>query len=157
MKYYVYIIIGVVLVAVVAGFFVVGSPREGRLQRFDERRVSDLQQLQSEILRYWQSKSRLPANLVDLKDDIAGFAPPVDPQTGVSYTYTIKGETSFSLCATFAKPSINAIQTNQRAVPKAPYPVGYGDAGQTFEHGAGYTCFDRTIDKDLYPPLQKNK
>lgn len=145
MKYFVYITIAVVLVAVVAGFFVVGSPREGRLQRFDERRVSDLQQLQAEILQYWQSKNRLPANLADLKDDIAGFAPPVDPQTGASYVYTIKGETSFSLCATFAKPSINAIQ------------VGYGEAGQTFEHGAGYTCFDRTIDKDLYPPLQKNK
>lgn len=157
MKYFVYIVIVVVAAAVVAGFFVVGSPREGRLQRFDERRVQDLQQLQGEIIHYWQSKGRLPASPADLRDDIAGFVPPVDPKTGASYGYTVRGELGFSLCATFARPSINIQEKNRQTLPKAPYPAVYGEPGQNWEHGAGYTCFDRTIDKDLYPPLPKTK
>lgn len=156
MKYFVYTVIGIVAVAIVAGFFIVGSPKEERLRRFDERRVQDLQNIQSEIINYWLSKEKLPENSGLLKDDIRGIAAPKDPETGAEYQYQVKGALSFSLCANFARPSLGVSQN----IPKLSYPVGlpgqggyYGD--QNWKHDIGLVCFERTIDKDLYKPQPK--
>lgn len=130
-----------VTVAVVGGFFIIGSPMQARLQLFDAQRVNDLQRIQSEIVNYWQMKSRLPETLNALRNDIRGFVPPVDPDTKAPYEYIVEGPMSFSLCATFVVPSSM----------KNPGPI-IGDIGQ-FYHGSGRTCFKRTIDKDLYPPF----
>ena len=130
-----------VAVAVIAGFFIIGSPMQARLQLFDAQRVNDLQRIQSEIVNYWQMKGRLPETLNALRDDIRGFVPPADPETKAPYEYMVKGPMSFSLCATFVVPS----------VMKDAGPVTY-DMGQ-FYHGSGRQCFERTIDKDLYPPV----
>ena len=144
MKYFTYVIIGIVAIAIVAGFFLVGSPQEKRLQRFDDQRVQDLSFLQNQIVSYWQSKSKLPANLLDLKDDIRGIAVPHDPQTGGDYGYEAKGAFAFSLCADFVRSTQS--QTDQTK------PVAYDYYGGNWRHGAGHVCFDRTIDKDIYKP-----
>src|SRR3989338_8982898 len=89
MKFFIYFIITIVAVAVVAGFFIVGSPQEERLRRFDEQRVSDLQNLQYQILNYWQNKNKLPVVLSDLRDDISGFVPPVNPESGAEYGFRV--------------------------------------------------------------------
>ena len=39
-----------------------------------------------------------------------------------------------------------------------PMPAGVGEKGATSEswqHGAGDTCFERTIDPERYPPYSK--
>ena len=61
-----YVRIGVAVLAVVtigAGFFIVGTPAEARLARFDAQKVNDLQNIQSQVVYYWQAKQKLPARL----------------------------------------------------------------------------------------------
>ena len=52
----------VVLVGIVAGFFIVGTPAEQREKRFDEQRVNDLQNIQNRVINYWSKKGTLPGN-----------------------------------------------------------------------------------------------
>lgn len=146
MKYFIYTIIVLVVLAVIAGFFVVGSPQEERLRRFDERRVQDLQIIQSEIINYWQRKGILPNNLADLRDNIRGFLPPTDPVTGEQYGYAARNASQlvFTLCATFARAS--------EAVGTPAKTVAYYEP-QNWQYSAGHFCFERTIDPQLYPPV----
>ena len=142
---FVYIISGVIAATIIGGFFLVGSPKEERLFQFDQQRVSDLQNIQSQIINYWQRKVRLPETLNNLKDDIAGFQIPVDPQTGASYEYSVNGPESFELCATFNRPSPTQVKS-----PSIPMELG-----QNWDYKEGRICFERIIDKDLYPPFEK--
>jgi len=152
MKYFNYFIIGAVAAAIIAGFFMIGSPAKQRQLQFDDRRINDLSYLQSEILYYWQNKETLPAGLSLLKDDLRGVNVPVDPENGSSYGYEVKGLNVFALCATFNLPSVNL---NKSQAKPAPY-YGDGFMGQsTWEHQTGMTCFERTIDEDFYK-LKRN-
>lgn len=153
-KIFIYAIIAVVAMAIIAGFFLVGSPNKARLMKFDEQRVSDLQIIQSQIIYYWQNKEKLPAKLDDLKDTISGFNPGKDPETGENYSYYAKGELEFSLCANFNLPSPEGIKP---IVELPTYPPQYIPSGSdsNWTHAAGNICFDRTIDKDLYKPVKK--
>ena len=157
-KIFIYSIIVIVTVAIAAGFFIVGSPQQERLRRFDDQRVSDLQIIQGQIIYYWQNKENLPLTLNDLKDPISGFNPGKDPQTGADYVYNVKSELEFALCADFNLPSF---QSSQPSVELPTYPPQYypnpKTADYNWDHAAGYTCFERTIDPELYRPIQKAK
>jgi hypothetical protein len=99
-----------VLLAVVWGFALVGSPGTTRLQRFDQQRLSDLQTIFREI----QSLCRDP----DLKDQLKHPLPATleelamlarherinlsDPETRQPYGYTVKDGTTYELSATFS-------------------------------------------------------
>lgn len=140
----------VVVVSVIAGFFVIGSPLTERIRRFDERRVNDLQTIQWEIINYWQMKAMLPPTLEALRNDISGFVSPTDPdpeKAGVAYEYSVEVPLSFSLCATFTMAAENRIQGVMHLSPSQQ-----GIAG-SWAHGAGRVCFKRTIDRDLYPSV----
>lgn len=151
--------VGILLVVVIAsGFLILGSPSQVRLSRFDDQKVSDLQNIQWQIVNYWQQKQRLPATTSDLSDSISGFVAPIDPQSGEQYLYESTGNLSFKLCATFNAESRANSQTNVRAVPiplKAKGEGGMGLEQFTWQHKAGQVCFDRTIDPELYPPFRK--
>ncbi len=148
MKFFVSSVILIVTAAVVAGFWIVGSPQEERLRRFDEQRVSSLQYIQSEVLNYWINKSALPKALSDLRDDLRGIVIPTDPETGTDYTYVVKGPLTFSICASFSRPNTFSDPKTGRSIPAmAPY---YDGLSQNWQHDSGYTCFERTIDKDFY-------
>ena len=154
-KIFIYLIITIVTVAIAAGFFIVGSPQSERLRRFDDQRVSDLQIIQGQIIYYWQNKENLPLTLNDLKDPISGFNPGKDPQTGADYVYNVKSELEFALCADFNLPSF---QSSQPSVELPTYPPQYYPSGDSnWTHAAGYVCFERTIDPELYRPIQKAK
>lgn len=136
----------VVIAALVGGFVVAGSPMAERLYRIDDQRVNDLSSLQYQLTYYWQAKQKLPATLDDLQDPLTGFSVPTDPETGAPYEYTVSGKLGFELCATFAKETRQAMNATR---PAAPY-------GESWQHEAGRTCFPRTIDPELYPPLPKH-
>ncbi|MBM3257306.1 MAG: hypothetical protein FJY98_03170 [Candidatus Liptonbacteria bacterium] len=137
----------VVLAAVIGGFMVSGSPMRARDLRFDEQRVGDLQNIQWQVVNYWQTKGKLPASLAELKDPIGGYEAPRDPLTDAAYEYSVKGERVFSLCATFALP------TRTDAFGKSISESYYGPStGDNWQHEEGRTCFDRTIDPERYPP-----
>ncbi|MDP3696840.1 MAG: DUF5671 domain-containing protein [Candidatus Taylorbacteria bacterium] len=147
--------------SIIAGFFIAGSPQNQRLVRLDERRVSDLQTIQWQLINYWQRKESLPANLNDLTDPISGFIVPRDPETGGSYEYNISDDLSFELCVVFSTSAVDGASPEMRlakpvpamAPDTAPYPVG-GDHYNVWWHDAGRVCFERTIDPDLYPPIK---
>jgi hypothetical protein len=138
-----------VLGSIVGGFMVMGSPFTVRQIRFDERRVSDLQNLQWQLVQYWQQKEVLPASLAGLKDEIAGYVPPVDPETGEAYVYNLKGARQFELCARFN------LVSRPTAGNSYARPIGFDLENETWEHAAGLTCFTRTIDPERYPPSPK--
>lgn len=136
-----------VLAAIVAGFFIMGTPGQVRLYRFDNQKVSDLQNIQWQIVDFWQRKEMLPASLAELEDPISGWQIPVDPQ-GQEYRYERTGETSFRLCATFNAES--RVDYSESMPSRA-----YGTLDGNFQHDAGEHCFDRTIDPERYPPYTK--
>lgn len=142
MKYFVVLISLIIGLAVVTGFFIVGSPQEQRLLKFDERRIQDLQLIQSELINYWVNKEGLPSNLADLRDDLRGFSMPEDPQTNEEYGYKIRDDLNFALCANFSNSSPE-ISTPKPAYPEPIYQ-------ESWQHQAGYTCFERTIDPEIH-------
>ncbi len=138
-------VIGLVVVAVVFGFFIAGSPFQQRAYRMDQQRVQDLQVIQGQIVSFWQNKERLPASLDQLKDPISGFVPPGDPQTGAAYGYRVIGFLTFSLCADF---TASGSSEGGMAAPKAVDSVQY--RMDNWQHEAGRVCFERTIDPEIY-------
>ncbi len=127
-----------VIVSLISGFIIIGSPQKIRDLRFDVLKVNDLSQLQSEIIRYWQDKEALPATLEDLNTSF--FTIPTDVETKDSYGYTVVDETTFTLCAVF----------NQEGDLQNRYNK------DSWKHDAGEVCFERTIDPDrLKPSLQR--
>lgn len=100
----------VVVVAIVLGFALVGSPATTRLQRFDQQRLDDLQTIFREIQSLCHDpdiKDELKRPLPKSLDDLAELARferinLTDPQTGLRYGYTVKDETTYELCATFS-------------------------------------------------------
>ncbi|MDP1625010.1 MAG: DUF5671 domain-containing protein [bacterium] len=138
-----------VLAGIITAFAVFGSPSSVRAIRFDDQRVSHLQQIQWQVVNYYQGKGEVPANLDYLKDPISSFMVPVDPQTSTAYAYSKTGPLSFRLCATFNKASDG--KRNSYGMDYGyPLPVG-GHELENWKHEAGEHCFDRTIDPDFYP------
>lgn len=135
-----------VLIAIISAFFVIGSPNTARLLQFDQQKISNLTEIQYQIINYWQRKEALPENLSDLNDSISGFKAPLDPQTKLNYEYNIidKENLIFQLCADFNKQSVK-----EQAKPYYP------NMSENWDHPQGYYCFERKIDKQLYPPLNK--
>lgn len=147
-----YSTIAIVLIAIVTGFFITGSPKEERARRFDDQRVQNLQMIQSEIINFWIKKAALPKSLDELADPIRGIVIPEDPEIGTDYVYEISGPETFKLCAIFNLPSLDQ---EISGLPKMTIPQGYINGVYvpiSWEHSAGQTCFDRKIDKDLYKP-----
>ncbi|MBI4132122.1 MAG: hypothetical protein HY474_00650 [Candidatus Sungbacteria bacterium] len=145
MRVFVFGVIGVVAAAAIGGFILAGSPFAERMRRFDDRRVSDLQAIQWQLINYWQKKDRLPQSIAELRDDISGFIPPRDPETGVAYEYRPLSSLQFELCAVF-----NAESRAQEKAMVLYAPVTDGRTPESWAHGEGSTCFTRTIDPELY-------
>lgn len=147
--------VAVLAVAVIgAGFFIVGTPGQARLARFDAQKVSDLQNIQYRITNYWQAKQKLPAAITDLADAIQYGPLPVDPQTNASYVYEVTGKLSFKLCAVFNAEG-RGNQNQDMHFRATPMPAdSKGMQQDNWEHGSGQVCFDRTIDPSFFPPFK---
>jgi len=146
-KYFSMVISLIILVSVIGGFVVFGSPSFARKIQFDERKISDLQNIQYQILNYWQTKKELPPNLGVFRDSFSGYNVPKDPQTQNDYEYNIKDKDNlvFELCAVFNTESRKFSQgkiTQPRMLT----------ISENWEHNSGRFCFERKIDKELYAP-----
>lgn len=104
-----------VIIALVWGFSVIGSPFTERARKFDDRRIDDLRSIHSVILDIvhegrpdWMNdvtpilQESLPRTLDDVsfrsrfeKLNIS------DPETQNPYVYKITGESTYELCAAF--------------------------------------------------------
>jgi len=144
----------VVIASIVMGFTIMGSPQAQREKRVDQERAFNLQDIQWQVVNYWQQKEVLPESLSDLNNPISGYRVPTDPQTGVDYEYIVKGDRAFELCATFVSAS-----AQESAVPGRYVEPAFGVRGGidgNWDHEAGRTCFERTIDPELYPPYKNS-
>ena len=144
----------VVLGIIIGGFFIIGTPWEQRLYRFDEQKVNDLSNIQSQVVSFWQDKGRLPKTLEETKDSIKGSMIPTDPQSGDEYTYRIISPLTFELCAVFNKESKNIPKSKN--IPTTSPTIYYDEFMEdSWEHGIGEVCFEKTIDPDRFKPTQQ--
>ena len=132
----------VVLVSLVAAFWMLGSPAEQRQYRLDQRRISDLAGIVNSISVYAGTHDALPTDLSVFSKESGLPQAPADPLSGVPYDYVVLGPQTYRICATFATSS-NA------AMPD------YLDS-QGWTHLAGRQCFERKqkIGKDQ-PGVEK--
>ena len=143
------------LAVIIAGFFIVGSPMQARDIRVDMQRVSDLQNIQSQIVSYYQMKEELPTGLSELSDPLSYFTLPLDPVSGADYGYRKIDDLSFEVCAVFAREGKDMTgRGGFEGDISSPYPGPDGSL-QNWMHGAGEQCFTRTIDPERYPPFEK--
>jgi len=134
-----------VVFAIILGFSVIGSPQKQRLIRFDQQKISDLQNIQSQIVSFWQTKKALPVSLDDLKDSLSYFDIPIDPQTGEVYFYKITSGNSFEICANFNLKSSAQLDSG------IARPVKINQENENWTHESGTACFSRVVDPDRYP------
>lgn len=147
------------------GFKVMGSPATQRAFRLDSRRVNDLQSIQWQVINYYQQKELLPEKLEDLKDPLSYSNLPVNPEfeKGKVYEYNLKEGLTFELCADFSANMLKGWVEDGggRAIPmladKMATSVAYpgGGVNDSWDHEAGRTCFERTIDPEIYKPYEK--
>lgn len=128
----------ILLAAIIWGFAVIGSPRTQRLLRQDDQKIRDLQNIQWQVINYWQVNGVIPNEMPNL---------PVDLQ-GDTYEYRKTGELSFEICAGFNKETTSL---NQRMPIEGPYFKGGIMPNDNWEHPAGWYCFERVIDTIAYP------
>ena len=147
-----YFFVGLVAVAIIFGLWSIGGPGAAKMQRMDDQRISDLQNLQYQIIYYWQGKQKLPVVLTDLADPTRGVYIPIDPETGEQYAYKRTGELNFELCAKFSKEY--KMSSGSSVPPYETKPIGL--AAGSWDHPVGDYCFPRSIDKDFYPPIKQN-
>ena len=152
----------VVVILVVWGFIIVGSPNHFRNLRDDSQRVNDLQNIQQELLYKYQNEGALPNSLSELEDKFSGYVVATDPKTGEAYGY--KGPAAlatttltFELCANFAEKTEDLAG---RGDYSNGYSVSYPSKDMYYDptfgnsnwnHEAGVACFQRTIDPIKYP------
>jgi hypothetical protein len=143
-----YVISALVLIAIVSGFMLIGSPAEQRKIKNDTLRVNNLQSIQYEVLDFWQRTESLPESLKTLDDPLRYSISVTDPVTNEDYSYSKKSDLVFELCATFETKS--AGQENQPDISMRPYKAGYLEEDENWQHGSGYTCFERTINPEIH-------
>ncbi|MBP7741174.1 MAG: hypothetical protein KA104_00590 [Candidatus Pacebacteria bacterium] len=141
------------LVSIVSGFFIIGTPSHVRMLRYDEQKVQNLTEMQYQIVNYWQLKRALPTDTSKLNDSLTNYSVPVDPQSETPYVYKVESPVSFTLCATFNKPTPDMAGKGEYAARSASYPAMGGGVDENWQHGAGNVCFTRTIDPERYPAI----
>lgn len=138
-KLFAVIVCVMVASATVAGLFIAGSPGTERERRFDDQRVSDLQQIASAVDMHAANTGKLPSSLDDLvKPENARLyyvRAITDPETSAPYEYVVTGDSSYQLCATFTHSSDDTSGKNMaRPVMMDPY-------AKIWEHPIGAHCF----------------
>ncbi len=120
-----------IVASIITGVILVGSPSEGRLQRFDSTRIGDLRAIVVAVDSHWERNERLPTSLDELGEDPRTQVNTLDPGSAQSYEYRALDEERYELCATFDLES---------PTPTRPSSADF------WRHGAGRQCFELTVD-----------
>ncbi len=110
----------VVIAAVAAGLFVVGSPAEERARRFDERRVTDLHGIAAATDLFWRRYSRLPESLEALSAESGVQIVTADPLGSKAYGYRPLDGSRYEVCADFERESAEFSGRSASSVVVAP-------------------------------------
>jgi hypothetical protein len=120
-----------VVVSIIAGLIVVGSPAQGRIERLDADRIEDLRGIMLAVDLFWTRNERPPTSLGELMEDPRVQVNTVDPGSADSYEYHLLDEDSYELCATFDRES---------PAPARRSPTDF------WSHGVGRQCFELSVD-----------
>lgn len=133
-----------VVIAIIFGFIVGGTPLEARLRNQDIQRTNNLQELSSCVSSFAYDNNRLPGDLNELKSGVrysycSSMA--IDPETQKEYEYRVVSNSQFELCGEFARSTVNEF-------PNADY------YGKWQKHDKGQICETQTVtfDKQTVPP-----
>ncbi len=152
-KLFGWVVTGLVVVAVILGFVVGGSPKTERSRGFDAQRASDLRILANCVSNYASNQKALPGSLSDLtRSTQYSYCSnnTLDPETRVPYEYSVtipstqKGavrQGEIQLCASFALDS----ESEPRDVPVFAYTND-----KWTQHTAGRSCDSETITLEGY-------
>jgi hypothetical protein len=116
----------VMVATIAAAIAATGTPSARRLVRLDDRRVHDLQLLESAVAVHFKEQGRLPDGLAELGRMPGNTLSLVDPDTGASYGYAPKLGRHFQLCAVFATDT----------------GVTSEESETEWQHGIGRRCFN---------------
>lgn len=119
-----------VVVAVLAGLFLAGSPADERLRRLDEIRISNLRNLNAAIDAYIRRNNFMPRDLVSVVDGRQLMELPVDPESGAQYDFVQIDSGSYQLCASFSAAYSGEVELSFWA------------------HPAGRSCFTFQVSTD---------
>jgi hypothetical protein len=120
-----------VVLSIIAGVVLVGSPSEGRFQQLDSGRISDLREIMAATDSYWDRDERLPTSLDELAEDPRTEVNTIDPGSAQSYEYRALDEDSYELCATFDRESLEPARRS---------------SADFWRHGVGRQCFELDVD-----------
>lgn len=140
-KIFIWIVTGIIVLAVGYGIFLTGSPTTQRALQSDKVRVAYLQQISFAIDEYWARNQKLPETLEDLLDSRYYFVESIaDPVTKEPYVYEVGERMEYRLCAIF-----DVDWRENRTSVRSPLKV--------WEHGVGENCFDLEIQPRLSPQV----
>lgn len=124
----------VVVLAVGAGLYVAGPPSEARLVGQDRERMRRLWRLQQAIISYREEHGALPTELSVVRPAWRGDSTSYrDPVTAEPFAYQALDDSTYSLCAVFARASEDE------------------DGNLEQSHPAGRHCFTRHLSRE-HPP-----
>ena len=123
-----WILAGVVVAAIVIGVILLDSPAQERLNRLDDRRVSDWRELSFAVHVKWTREGRLPSSLEELSIEERIVRELADPVTGDAYEYRVVDEDTYELCAVFE----GEIDAGEHDIPYE----------YLWFHGPGRQCFE---------------
>ncbi len=135
-----------IVIAIIAGFSVAGSPATERSRAFDKTRSSNLNSIANCINRYSKEYESLPKSL-DFIEDVSGYSncgKNKDPKTNEKYEYNITSELKekngviegeFELCATFE------LVADENTLDADSSSVYYNKSSSKWEdHSVGQNC-----------------
>ncbi len=138
----------IILISIIWGFSVLGSPRAQRLLKYDGQKINDLQSINNQIMNYYSNKGILPKTLKEIADGNY-YITEIDPQSQKLYEYKKINDTTYNLCAEFNKDT-NSFRDN-------PVLMVNDYGGRSWTHPAGHYCFSKTINPNTYTkPTLKN-
>jgi len=127
--------LAIIILAIVFGFIVGGTPFETRVKKFDLERVNNLQALSSCVSAFSFDNERLPANVEEMKNNTRYnycASQISDPETKKDYEYKVISKNEFELCADF---NLSALEDFQ--------DIGY--YGSFTKHGQGRSCEKQNV------------
>ncbi|MEK7087629.1 MAG: hypothetical protein AAB958_02930, partial [Patescibacteria group bacterium] len=134
----------IIILAIVFGFIVGGTPFEARIRKFDLERVNNLQSLSSCVSAFAYDNERLPENTNELKSNArySYCASIIDPETKKDYEYKVVSKSEFELCAEFNLSTLEDFQN-----------LGY--YGGFVKHSQGRSCEKQTVTFGKTMPFEK--
>lgn len=138
----------VVLIVLIIGFTMVGTPVSQRAVSLDNQRLSNFNNIKYSIESNYETTG-LPLSLSELKTRVvnSGYSAEVlsDPETKQSIGYEVASVYSFRLCTTF---STDTESTNQSGAP-AYYDTSNIYYPNNTQHSKGYDCITYEISEYL--------